>query len=492
MRKSKPPVWYVLIVVIVFIAFDFAFVIIPSMEFAIGKLDEPSFHPSMLDEVYVQRLADSVELGFVGTAVILICLLLGVVCLLLGIARNYNKLDAKQNYLLAAFLLLFAVNKQPLPLVTILFVYHCNTFTYFAYPIMLFLFFHYSLRPAFRKWTWALIYIPIAYVITVYTAHFITWKGIYMPFTSFDGEFFGAYDLLCAVGFILFLCFGSFAAEENGSRWFMRAVSIFWVGWSAYVLLRIGAGHRLNVDNEFQVGITISAVIIVCYVIFANTRELFTANSELKIQQMHLERFQSLEAHVTEIAEINHMNKNQWMTANFYLENQQYEQLKTHISNSLGNFSKPFQFVVCGHDMIQAVLNDAAQRAKSLGFEINFKVPKSMPPLSITDNDTMILFGCLLDNALESCEGIEQEKRWIEVEVSFREPLMYITVTNARQGEIRPRKDGYASTKNAARLRHGHGLNIVRKTAKKYKGFPEYEHTENLFSAVVQIQVLTK
>ena len=108
MRKSKPPVWYVLIVVIVFIAFDFAFVIIPSMEFAAGKLNEPGFHPSMLDENYAPRLVNLAELRIINAASFIICLLLGVVCLLLGIARNYNKLDAKQNYLLAAFLLLFA------------------------------------------------------------------------------------------------------------------------------------------------------------------------------------------------------------------------------------------------------------------------------------------------------------------------------------------------------------------------------------------------
>jgi hypothetical protein len=87
------------------------------------------------------------------------CVILGFICLLLGITRSINKLDGSTSYLMAAFLVLFTLNLlssidaitayfKPTPLFIIRWV------SFFVYPFPFFLYIYYNMRPSFYKWTW--------------------------------------------------------------------------------------------------------------------------------------------------------------------------------------------------------------------------------------------------------------------------------------------------------------------------------------------------
>lgn len=216
-----------------------------------------------------------------------------------------------------------------------------------------------------------------------------------------------------------------------------------------------------------------------------NTHKLLLA--EMK-HEILLDNYQTLEHHFTQIAQMKHEMRNHLFAIRTLFENGEQEQLAKYLSDIQGSFAEIEEPISCGNRLIQAIFAHAAQLARRMDFEIKFDL-LPIPALSIPDNDIVSLFMNILNNALESCAGIgDADKRWINVEIKIRSPYLYLSVLNARRGIVSMREGGYISTKKDPFL-HGHGIDIVRKIAKKHKCFVSFEHTADSFRAEVALPV---
>lgn len=76
----------------------------------------------------------------------------------------------------------------------------------------------------------------------------------------------------------------------------------------------------------------------------------------------------------------------------------------------------------------------------------------------------------LLNNAIEACEKIQDDKRIIEFEIAGYNSQIFISVCNSYDMEsIINQKQKFITTKED-KLNHGIGLENVRRTVKKYDG----------------------
>ena len=75
----------------------------------------------------------------------------------------------------------------------------------------------------------------------------------------------------------------------------------------------------------------------------------------------------------------------------------------------------------------------------------------------------------LLNNAIEACEKIEEDKRTIEVEAANYNTQMFIEVRNSYDNSLVMYKDRIITTK-ADKKNHGIGLENIRRVVKKYDG----------------------
>ncbi len=114
-----------------------------------------------------------------------------------------------------------------------------------------------------------------------------------------------------------------------------------------------------------------------------------------------------------------------------YVENRQWEECISYISQINENLDSVDHMVKTGNVMADAIINSKISLAKSknIKLDVTAKVPEELP---ISDVEFCIIFGNLMDNAIEACEKIfSEEKRFIRIYIGIFKKQFYISVTNA-------------------------------------------------------------
>ena len=270
----------------------------------------------------------------------------------------------------------------------------------------------------------------------------------------------------------------------------IKSVRLLWIApASLYVAALVYIFVLGTFSNAF-----IAAIITIAGLSFSFI-QLLVVHSARKMQMIEMrnellqENYQTLESHFTQIAQMKHEMNHHLFAIRALFENGDNEQLAKYLSDIQNSFAEVKAPVVCDNRIIQSVLSHASRMARRLDFEISFNI-SPLPNLSVPDADIVSLFMNLLNNALESCESIQDpSKRWIEVQIKTRKPYLYMSVINARQGAVIMDGERYISTKKDP-IAHGHGMDIIQKTAEKHGGFVLFEHTEDTFSAEAAISVV--
>lgn len=106
--------------------------------------------------------------------------------------------------------------------------------------------------------------------------------------------------------------------------------------------------------------------------------------------------------------------------------------------------------------------------------------------LMIPDLDLCIVFGNLLENALEACRFVKTDKnRFINVDCKIQNGALMIIMDNSFDGFINKVNASLKSRKKFG----GIGLKMVQAVVGKYRGTIEMEYPQNVFSIFVKLQM---
>ncbi len=130
-----------------------------------------------------------------------------------------------------------------------------------------------------------------------------------------------------------------------------------------------------------------------------------------------------------------------------------------------------------GNVSVDAILNAKLSLVLKQGINLNVKatVPKN---LTVSDIDLCVILGNLIDNAMESCEKVDEDGRFLRLYINVLKQQLYITITNATAETIRKIDAAYNSTK---RGNHGHGLKRIDRVVKKYNGYVNRKNEPGVF-----------
>ena len=64
----------------------------------------------------------------------------------------------------------------------------------------------------------------------------------------------------------------------------------------------------------------------------------------------------------------------------------------------------------------------------------------------VSDNDWCTILLNLLDNSLEACEKVEEEKRWIKIIIKSRGNIIQLDISNSFNGELKKSRAGKLET----------------------------------------------
>ena len=146
-----------------------------------------------------------------------------------------------------------------------------------------------------------------------------------------------------------------------------------------------------------------------------------------------------------------------------------------------------------GNAVTDVIINDKYQRAVKSGttFRVKFDYRKTD---TISAFDMGIVLNNLLDNAIEACEKLEQEKRYISLTLKRKNHFMLIEVENSFDGKLEW-KDGEAvpatmkqSSLPDVLMEHGIGLKNVKDVADRYLGYMDIKAGRDVFKVTVMLQ----
>jgi sensor histidine kinase regulating citrate/malate metabolism len=139
----------------------------------------------------------------------------------------------------------------------------------------------------------------------------------------------------------------------------------------------------------------------------------------------------------------------------------------------------------CNNSIVNALLASYAKRClkENIEFDIQLTLPD---PLPITNYDICIILGNLLENAMEACEKLDQNRK-ISLVVKIQGMYLAVMVSNNYSGIITAENNQPISTKKNG----GFGLRSVRTVTARYEGHTLFEWDAHTFTAYMMLKMNT-
>lgn len=224
-----------------------------------------------------------------------------------------------------------------------------------------------------------------------------------------------------------------------------------------------------------------SAVIILPLILkkmAARRAEVFQTN----LVTRHLEEVQTI---YQEMRGWRHDYHNHIQTMKAYRALGQDGRLDKYLTELDADLTSLDKLIRSGNVMVDAALNAKLSLARSM--DISLTVSARVPErLSVKDVDLCVIIGNLMDNAMEACLKLPEEKRFIRVYMDTKGANLYLSVTNSSPGK--PKKSGqrFITSKSES---HGLGLLRMENIVRKYGGIHKVNGEADAFTAEILLPV---
>ena len=240
---------------------------------------------------------------------------------------------------------------------------------------------------------------------------------------------------------------------------------------SCFLLIEI-AREIISTDTMILCMCVIFSIVVTNYIVFLIVHK-YTGMAEKRLEEEMIyqeiayidEYYQDVEKYQEQIQDIKHDMKNQLAALYDAVERGEQELVRDTLSEMLGDIRLAEDIIYSANPIINSLLKVKVAKAREKGIEVTVKafVPKKM---SIESGDMGVLYGNLIDNAIEACAKVQGNNRFVDVETKYQDGKLLIVIRNSKNPERNP---DFKTTKEDKR-RHGRGLRSVRRVAEQYGG----------------------
>lgn len=232
-------------------------------------------------------------------------------------------------------------------------------------------------------------------------------------------------------------------------------------------------------------------VIVIFKTLIEEQQNRLTLSEECKRQDVLLaiqkEQFYSLSEKIEETKRVRHDLKHHFAAIQNFLVQKEYDKLSEYIKKEISFVPNDEKFVFCENITVNAILSYYYKKAKNANSHMEVKaiIPNR---LRVEDRELWVIFGNLLENAIEGCERITDKEKKIKVTIYYKDTMLFILVDNVVNEEfIKKSPDGFISSKNSNM--HGVGIESIRLLAEKLDGRADFEVKNGWFLASVYIRI---
>lgn len=180
-----------------------------------------------------------------------------------------------------------------------------------------------------------------------------------------------------------------------------------------------------------------------------------------------------------------HDTRNHYLCLDSLLLKGDIEEARKYVA-SISTVTSYSEIIINTNNFVfDALLTDKIGIAAAKNITITTKIAISRE-LAIANFDWCILFGNALDNAIEACEKVTEEKRQIWVKVQERGRLLNVSIVNT--AAVEPLVDGeFYKTSKSDKEHHGIGLSNIAAVVEKYNGVLQTSFKEGKFNLLLML-----
>ena len=195
-------------------------------------------------------------------------------------------------------------------------------------------------------------------------------------------------------------------------------------------------------------------------------------------EEMHYKDiyYEEAEKQNKEVQKLKHDMKHKLHELYHLLENSDGHELSEKIGAMCIEFEQIDEKQYSDNPIVDSVLRIKFGRAKARGIKVetSIRIPKKM---QLDHGDIGVLYGNLVDNAVEACSKVPEEQRFVKIENKYQSGILLLVITNSKTGK----KNKSLKTTKKDNIRHGHGVQSVRKVVEKYNGTVSFTDKGDIF-----------
>lgn len=259
------------------------------------------------------------------------------------------------------------------------------------------------------------------------------------------------------------------------------------------------------VQNDYEVnGVTVSQLlghlsimiccILTCLLVAAALKRT-QERAELLERERHndllldlqAQQYKSISKNIEETARSRHDLRHQFLLIESFVAKNDIDGLKTflsEISNTLPLDGPTTTF--CDNHAINAILGYYMSKAENEQIKINSDL-RLGDVSNISDSDLCVLFGNLIENAIEACKTVT-ENRYILLKSDVIAGRFSIVIENNFDGVYKT-KNGHHLSRKRSYGKEGIGLTTVIAIVDKYNGNLRIQQNENIFTISLYLQL---
>ncbi len=264
----------------------------------------------------------------------------------------------------------------------------------------------------------------------------------------------------------------------------------------AVSLISIGALMKASIyDSEikFYILIGMGGIVladIITYYFFTVINKEYENNLKAKLLEQQNENLKNNiddnEAFVNEMKAVRHDIKHQLLTILKYIDDNKTDEAKEYIWVLTNDYLPHIlSYIDTGNTVFDAVVNSkiAICNQKHIFMEVNIK---NGTDFQLSQTEIAILFGNLLDNAIEAAEFTDEKR--ITLDIRTNEGYLIISVKNSIKSSVLHTNEELATSKSDKKL-HGIGIKSIKNVVNKHNGMIQFYEEENQFCCHIMIAI---
>lgn len=203
--------------------------------------------------------------------------------------------------------------------------------------------------------------------------------------------------------------------------------------------------------------------------------EINILKNNIDIQKNHYEDLLSSQE---EVKRIRHDIKSRFLGILALLKSGRVDDGIVQIQDDLNVLKDTENAINTGHPAIDAVIERKEEICKNNNILLNLTY-NYLEKITISEVEIAVVLGNILDNAIESCEKIKNDKKQIIGIIASDKQNIIIDIKNSSF-----KNNGLKSTKNN-KDEHGYGLKSISHIAERHNGYAKYTYNESEFRTFV-------